>query len=180
MSEIRQNLAAELGEAEARKVAALTNLVWPQQDATEEDLVRDLLVGDRCTREVLTIWDGGQLLAHAAIFPRRIRHTDGELEVMALAHVCVAPDRRGEGLGARIVRAAFGEVDRGRFALSLFQTGIPDFYRRLGAVPVDNPFHNRLSEHGPAARPWWSPCVMIYPRHPAWPRGPVDLNGPAY
>ena len=53
------------------------------------------LAGDGSAREVFSIWDEGRLVAHAAVFPRRILHDGGDLEVMAPAHVCVEPARRG-------------------------------------------------------------------------------------
>jgi GNAT superfamily N-acetyltransferase len=104
----------------------------------------------------------------------------GELPVMALSGVCVAEPFRGLGIGAALVRSAFERVDQGEFPVSLFQTTVPDFYRKLGAVAVDNVFRNSRNEADPEASPWGDEEIMIYPRHFDWPKGIIDLNGPGY
>jgi predicted N-acetyltransferase YhbS len=180
VTDLRHSRAGDLGKDEARAIVALTNSIWPHPDKTEEELARVFTDGSRRHWEVFTLWDRARLVAHAAIFPRRIRFEGGELEVMGLAGVCVQPVRRGQGLGERVVRAAFGQVDAGYYPVALYQTEVPAFYARLGAVTVDNPFWNSRSPSDPRARPWWDPHVMIYPTYPAWPRGPIDLNGPGY
>jgi GNAT superfamily N-acetyltransferase len=99
---------------------------------------------------------------------------------MALSGVCVWPSYQGRGLGAEIVRRAFGRIDAGEFAVSLFQTTIPAFYEKLGATSVTNSFANsRHKEHG-STNPWRYDSVMIYPKSYPWPEGPIDLNGPGY
>jgi predicted N-acetyltransferase YhbS len=97
--------------------------------------------------------------------------------------VCSAPEQRGRGLGAAVVRTAFAEVDEGREAVSLFQTNVPGFYATLGARSVGNVFVNprhRSGEKGSVAQPWWNTHVMIYPAAYRWPDGEVDLGGPGY
>ena len=61
----------------------------------------------------------------------------------------------------------------------LFQTGVPDFYRQLGAARVRNRFINSLAED-PRANPWWDEHVMIHPGDYPWPQGVVDLQGGAF
>lgn len=129
------------------------------------------------------MWYGEELAAVSMVFPRQIRTTQGPLRVMALAGVCTAPERRGQGLGAAVVRAAFDLVDSGMFSVSLFQTPVIEFYAKLGARKVTNRFVNSLWKPGDphsATHPWWDPDVMIYPASAEWPEGEIDLLGAGY
>ena len=93
-----------------------------------------------------TVTDGDDVVAMAKTFARVVRAVDAagsgstELPVMALAGVCSHPSRRGEGLGKGVVERCFTRVDRGDFGVSLFQTGLPAFYEKLGCRLVDNAF----------------------------------------
>lgn len=167
--------------ATASAIIALTNAVWPVSDRTTETLVAELGTGLRETplKRHYLIHDGAELVAHAVTFSRVIRFDGGSLEVMALAEVCVDPARRGEGHGARVVREAFRQVDEGPFAVSLFQTNVPGFYERLGAVKVANRFTDSTAGD-PEANPWWNDHVMVYPAFPGWPAGIIDLCGRGY
>lgn len=134
-------------------------------------------------RELFGIWDGTVPLALAMLFPRTVQTDAGPLTVAALAGVCSAPERRGQGLGAAVVRAAFAQVDAGRFGVALFQTPVAAFYARLGARPVHNGFVNprhRPGDRGSPDHPWWDDSVMIYPAAFPWPDGRIDLGGPGY
>jgi GNAT superfamily N-acetyltransferase len=106
---------------------------------------------------------------------------DGEISVGGLARVCTHPAMRGRGLGELVVRAAFGLVDAGDFAFSLFQTNrkVQAFYERLGAAPVENRIVNSLAAE-PMINPFWDEVVMHYPRGKGWPAGAIDLRGPGY
>ena len=134
-------------------------------------------------RQIAALWRGEELAAVAMWFPRVVKTANGPLRVLALAGVCSAPELRGRGLGRRVVREAFGAVDRGEYAVALFQTPVPEFYAKLGARPVPNVFGNsrfKVGDRGTAERPWWDPHVMIYPAPFPWPEGPIDLLGPGY
>lgn len=167
---------ADLDDALFERIEALPKRVWPDipggGDASERSRARR-------NSSWHVAWLGETPVACARTFSRLIRRPDGEREVLALASVCVDPDHRGTGLGAQIVRLAFSAVDNGRFEMSLFQTGVPEFYRKLGARTVDNRFWNSASGDA-SENPWWDPNVMIYPASVDWPKGPVDLKGPAY
>jgi len=101
--------------------------------------------------------------------------------VMALAGVCSAPDRRGQGLGKAVVQASLGLVDGGVYQVSLFQTSrkVFPFYEKLGARLVTNRIVNSLAPD-PAANPFWDEVAMSYPASVPWPEGPIDLLGPGY
>jgi len=125
------------------------------------------------------IREEGRIVSACNMFPRRIQTARGVLDVLALAGVKTHPDFRLRGHGAAVVRAAFQHVDNGAFCASLFQTGVPGFYEKLGCRCVGNVFTNRLAEN-PAATPWWDKHCMVYPAAYTWPEGPVDLIGPAW
>src|SRR2546426_9716654 len=99
---------------------------------------------------------------------------------MALSGVCVLSAHRRRGLGAEIVRRTFERIHGGEFGVSLFQTTIPAFYKKLGATLFTNRFVNSRNESHPDANPWHDEWVMIYPRSYSWSQGPIDLNGPGY
>lgn len=128
------------------------------------------------------VFEGEIAIAQSTTFARTVQTSDGDLTVLALAMVASAPDRRGEGLGALIVRAAFDRVDSGAFPCSLFQTSfaVRPFYERLGCQLVENPIRNSKNESDPNANPFWDDVVMRYPSDLAWPTGDIDLNGDGY
>ena len=100
--------------------------------------------------------------------------------MIALSGVCVLPSYQGKGLGAEIVRRTFGRIHGGEFGVSLFQTTIPAFYKKLDATLVTNRFVNSRNKKDPDANPWNDEWVMMYPRTYSWPQGTIDLNGPGY
>lgn len=180
--------ARKMTEAEMRIVADLLCTVWPKPGRSVETRVEKMTAEaisydgpDETAPRSVVIFDGDRLVAHAAIFCRRIGADAGDLTVAGLARVCSAPQERGRGLGEQIVRAAFNPVDDGSFALSLFQTNdeVQPFYEKLGARRVQNRFINSLGED-PKASPWWDSVHMIYPAHANWPEGTIDLRGPGY
>lgn len=165
-------------------IVRLVNTIWPKTDVSFEELVAMTYKrrGDNARRQFVVVWEGENPVASAETFPRTIKHSSGKtLEALGLAGVCVMPAHRGRGLGKLVVQKAFEQVDRGEYPLSLFQTGVPTFYRRLGAVEVNNTFENSAIVAAPERSLWWEPFVMVYPGTAAWPRDAiVDLNGPAY
>lgn len=189
-AEILHLHAHELTPELVQTVAELIQLVFPNPEVTvRERFVRYQTAAAAGDREAFIALREGRVLAHALIFPREIATARGRLRVMALAAVLSDPAHRGEGWGKAVTQAAFAEVDRGRFPVSLFQTGLPEFYAKLGARLVTNRFINSChvppppgarGTHGSADEPWWNPHVMIYPAAFAWPEGTIDLLGPGF
>jgi hypothetical protein len=191
--------ADALSPAEAHAVATLLYKVWPQSTRSFEERLERIAsdwVGydgpDSVRPRYFLIWEAPPAhasstsqqpvaIASALAAPRTIRTTDGEMTILALARVCTLPERRGEGLGARVVRAAFQLVDEGVYAFALFQT-TPDvraFYEKLDACVVTNRFINSRGDD-PHACPFWSEVILRYPRGADWPAGTIDLLGPGY
>lgn len=167
---------------EHRQIADLVRATWPETPGVPlpPALAASKRSNWRPVQDHVLVMDGNTLIAHAATFPKTLLVGGGELEVLGLAAVCVRKDRRGGGFGRQAVKQALKPVDEGRYSVVLFQTAVPDFYRKLGAVEIANPFRNSTDRIAPDASPWWDPHVMIYPDWPGWPEDPIDLNGPGY
>ena len=152
---------------------------WPSEKWTPETLAEDLASRVDLKVEHFIAWDGDRLVGHAEIFPRTIYSAGGPLTVGALSGVVVRPEYRRRGIGARLVRAALARVDEGSFPVALWQTETPDFYTRLGARAIDNPWVNKKGNN-PQADPWPDEVKMIYPSDFPWPQGVLDLGGPEF
>ena len=180
--------ANTLSEAVARSIAELVVRVWPKPGVTV-DLRQERVLelrrsspgspeqGSRC----FVIWDDGQVIATSALVSRTIGTSAGDMTIAGLARVCTDPDRRGLGLGKRIVRPVFDLVDQQVFPFSLFQTSteVSPFYETMGCCKVDNPIINSLAEDLHES-PFWDRVVKRYPDGPGWPEGEIDLRGPGY
>ncbi|TWT31249.1 hypothetical protein KOR34_46250 [Posidoniimonas corsicana] len=179
---------ASLTAPDRQAIAELIARTWPKPDkdaAYRERQLQQLSAGYRGPAEqaprAFVVRDGEQIIANAVIEPRTVGAAGGELTILGLGKVCSCPDRRGEGLGGRVVKAALGLVDRGVFPFALFQTSeaVRLFYERLGAVTIANRVVNSLGDD-PNANPFADSVVMRYPSKEGWPKGPIDLRGPAY
>ena len=152
--------------------------IWPpKHDRTLEGKIQEYRDADEETEYFLGLIDD-RIVAHTKIFPRTITTTEGDLTIMALAAVCVDPELRGGGFGKQIVSKAFEHVDSGAYPVSIFQTGVSDFYRKLNCRSVDNKFTNSQDSEG--KNPWWDVDIMIYPESYPWPTGTIDMNGYGY
>lgn len=120
---------------------------------------------------------GGRLVAHSGL--RQVTLTVGgtDLEAMGVGGVCIAPDRRGQGLAGRVVTAALDHA-RGlglRYALLFCRPQKTALYRGLGfrevaeAVTVEQPEGRLLVM---PLRTMWAPLVQGV----TWPEGPVRLR----
>lgn len=190
MLTITQRESCELSEDEVAAVISLTHSIWPNHEKSVGEQIATFLERHRqyiasyegALRPSIRhlAWEGEELVGHACTFERLVTTNGRVISVMALSGVCVAPNFRGRGLGKALVLSAFKRVEDGEFSASLFQTPISEFYRKLGATPVGNQFFNSRNPDHPENRPWNDEWVMVYPRSYAWPRGPIDLNGPGY
>ena len=185
MTTVHTYLPSEITERELRAVCKLVWQTWTWKDSLEEafaEFKSNTLESARKGegRQRFIVWEGDQVVAHAAIFSREVHTKHGTLRLGALTGVCAHADYRGHRLGSRVVRAAFDLVDQGEFSVILWQTTVPKFYEKLGARIVDNTWVNSHNAENPKADPWPDELKMIYPADYAWPDGQIDLNGPVY
>jgi len=173
---------------QAREIGRLIAQVWPKPQVTAADRAQQQLAMGRQYRgpaaqapRAFVVVENGQVIAHAAVLPRTISTSAGELTIAGLSRVCTDPRERGRGLGELVTRAAFDTIDGGDFSFLLFQASqrVRPFYEKLGAVVVDNPVVNSLAAD-PTARAFWDDVVMRYPAGGEWPEGEIDLRGPGY
>jgi predicted GNAT family acetyltransferase len=174
---------ADLTDADTAALQQLREAVYPPGEHHRNEPTSlpapDIDWPEAQQERIFFVRDGRHIVATARFLPSRIRTTEGWLDIHALAGVKTHPDHRQKGLGRAVVQAAFEYVDNGTFPVSFFQTGVPEFYHRLGCREVSNPCTNCLAED-PTACPWWENHVMIYPADAHWPDGPIDLLGPAW
>lgn len=86
----------------------------------------------------LLVRDGGTVVGHMALLYRAVRLGGRLLDIVGLAEVAIAPDRRGEGIAGRLMNEAiaFARHTRAEFLL-LF--GDRPLYAGVGFVPYANP-----------------------------------------
>ena len=180
--------ARVLTVADARLIAELIVKVWPKPDKPVElreqqmlDLGKDYQGPTEQAPRSMLIRYAGRVIAHAALIPRTISTSAGEITIAGLARVCSDPDFRGQGLGELVVREIFRLVDEQVFSFSLFQTStaVRPFYEKLGANLVTNRIINSLSDDQQTS-PFWDQVVLRYPKDRPWPEGVIDLRGPGY
>lgn len=146
MEKVSEYREFELTREQFYEIAMLENGVWPHPVKSVAEQAREAFEfagrnPDPRIRRFL-VWEEERALAHTRIFPRTITTASGALEILALAGVCVLAEKRGEGYGRLIVERVFRVIDRSDFPLALFQTGVPGFYRKLGAKNISNQFYN--------------------------------------
>lgn len=135
MTEIR---VAHAGDDDA--IASVLTAAFPTD--AEARLVR-MLEADGDAAVSLVAEDGKDIVGHA-LLSRMAGEADGKpINCLALAPVAVVPERQGQGIGGRLVKAA-GAAARQLKTQLIFLLGEPDYYRRFGYSVAD-------------ARPYWSP-----------------------
>lgn len=155
---------------------------WPDHGDLDP-VVRAADIRERCqTAEpalndhlIHILSDGEAVLAVSRTFRHSVNVAGQAQPVVALASVATRPDQRGHGYGAAVVRQAFAGM-RGD-EVALYQTKVPDFYRKLGARElVDAVVVNRRDDR----QAFWDPHTIIFPASYRWPAGEIDLNGPGW
>lgn len=178
----------QLTAEDALAIGQLIFKVWPKPGKDAVFRQRQILTLGHCYQgpekqapRSFVIREQDRVIAHAAVIPRSINTSHGEMTIAGLCKVCSDPDLRGQGLGEMVVRAVFDLVEAGVYDFALFQTTRPvkKFYEGLGACEVDNRFVNSLDPN-PDKCPFWDEIRMRYPTNRDWPTGTIDLLGPGY
>ncbi len=83
--------------------------------------------------------DGGRLIGHAGWVPTEVEPASGpSVRILGLGSVMVHRDRRGNGVGGRLVRGAMDRMGRAGEPIAMLfcrDVRLP-FYQRLGWLPV--------------------------------------------
>lgn len=125
--------------------------------------------------------EAGRWLGNAGAITRVIGTANGPRTVVGLLDVATRPETRGQGLGVKLVRAAWSAVDAGQYPACLLKTsGARTFYEKIGARVIDNPLVNTTADGEPDRQPFGDSFAMIYPAEADWPDGEIDLQGPAF
>jgi predicted N-acetyltransferase YhbS len=119
----------------------------------------------------------GRVVAHAALFHKKLGSAAGDVEIGGVGDLCVHPDRRGQGLVKVLLRKLHEDLVRRGIPFAML-TGDAKVYGSSGYVPITTPLHYR--EYGGTAwvtqpHPQAMVCVFGKAR---WPEGTLDLRGP--
>ena len=173
---------ADLSNSSILEINGLTERTWPETKKpalTEQVQVKNFQ--DRNpNKHCHLIYKEKQLIAYAESFPRLVKHAGKEITLMGLGAVCVDHSARGLGLGAKIVERCLNRVDEGEFEVSLFQTMVPNFYKKLGCQVIENQIINSLNIESPTTNPFWDDFIISYPTDYQWTNEKIDLLGTGY
>lgn len=166
-------------DATKRACASIWEQVWPSADGPDMD-TRLQRIEDSSSRTSELRWhllfDDEEVVATARTFRHAVGfgedpRTATAQSVIALASVCTDPARRGEGLGEAVALEALARASED--VPALFQTGVPEFYEKLGARRITNPISTSLE----GARGFHEPEAMIFPADAPWDDdAPIDLR----
>lgn len=174
--------ANHLSHNQIKQINDLTDSTWPRTKPagkTEEER-KQLFLNRNPNKTCFLGLENERLVSYCEIFNHTLNTSKGALNIVGLASVCVDPTLRGKGLGAKIVQAAFREVDKSGAKVSFFQTGVPKFYSLLNCKEVNNKIINSLNSESPDLNPFWEDHAMVYPATFEWPEGTIDLMGAGY
>ena len=102
----------ELSDGQIESIVRLTNSVWPKEGLVLQERIETLLTqirsGERTSLSAtrFVVFEDREAIAHALVFERTIFPLESDtqsISVLALAGVCSAGERRGQGLGAAVV-----------------------------------------------------------------------------
>ena len=160
-------------EATKETCAILWERVWPSADGSDIPLRLARIEATSTTASELRwhlVFDHEEIVAVARTFRHAVSVGLGQVgdearrqPIIALASVCTDPDRRGEGFGEAVASEALARASQD--VPALFQTGVPEFYERLGARRIPNPISTSLA----GARSFHEPAAMIF-SHKSSPR----------
>ena len=89
--------------------------------------------------------DGGAVVAHAAVVARHFDVGGRAVSVGYVEAVATDRNRRGQGVGSGVMRAA-GDIVRAEYELGALSTGAHEFYERLGWTRWQGPTFVRRGE----------------------------------
>lgn len=128
MTSIRNERPTDAAAIDAVTLAAFMDAA--HSDQTEHLIVRGLR--SACALSVsLVAEDDGAIIGHVAVSP--VTLSSGDVGWHGLGPISVRPERQGNGIGDRLMRAALGEL-RSMGASGCVVLGDPRFYSRFGFI----------------------------------------------
>jgi N-acetylglutamate synthase-like GNAT family acetyltransferase len=172
----------ELSKIEIQKIITLIFTVWPPKEEyfSIEEKIENYKKENSSFNKILLYFDNNILIGHTEIFSREIIVESKKIKNMALAGVCINHEYRGKNIGLKIVNRAFEYIENHQFECSVFQTQVPEFYKKLNCKIIDNTFINTKSKGNINKNPWWDPYIMVYPYEFDLGELIIDLNGNGY
>lgn len=117
--------------ADIPAIHQVNRLAFDRED--EADLVDKLRHENAITLSLVAIEDE-QVVGHILITPVSVHAQDLQWDAVALGPMAVLPSHQEQGVGSRLIRAAFEELKKiGQYIVIVL--GHPDYYPRLGFVP---------------------------------------------
>lgn len=179
---VQSKPVSKISSAEVVEIYGLWDQTWPHtipKELTQEERIQDFF-----HREMDMVChfmkEEGELIAYAESFKRVMKIAHQNITVLGLAAVCVRKSHRHLGLGRRLVLEAFERLTSEKLPFSLFQTGVLDFYLKIGACEINNRIVNTQNKQAPDENPFWDKHIMVYPSVQAAIKGTIDINGKGY
>lgn len=129
---VRQESSSDIPAIHALIKAAFLNA--PHTAHTEHFIV-DALREARALSISLVAEDDGVVVGHVAVSPISI--SSGTSDWYGLGPIAVSPDRQGQGIGSRLMRAALQELEE-KGASGCVLVGDPAYYCRFGFKHQDS------------------------------------------
>lgn len=126
------NLTIRNEQAEdIQRIATLTAAAFKQAEHsshTEHFIVDALRRAGQLTVSLVAV-ENGEILGHVAISPVTV--SSGATDWHGLGPISVLPNRQGQGIGSRLMKAALAEL-QGKGAAGCVVLGEPGYYARFG------------------------------------------------
>ncbi len=129
----------------------------------------------------LVMRDGGRVVGHMALLFRAIRAGGKLVDIIGLAEVATAPDRRGEGIAGAMLQSAIAQA-RASVAKYMMLFGTAGLYAGAGFLPASNVVRHVSTGADQAQIEQVSGHMMVMPlQDTPWDHdASVDLRGPKF
>ena len=183
ISEINFSDGPKVSHKQANSIADLLFETWGSPETSVAKITDNVLnkwkdwveASENNSPKTYVMWKESTCLAHAWLRPVKAFTQKGEITVAELGAVCVRETLRGKGLGTKLIKRVFDDVDQSSYQFCIFSTEnrVQAFYERLGARKVTNRFIDSITEKSP----FWGEIMMVYPRTGDWSEGEIDMRG---
>jgi putative acetyltransferase len=124
-------MSVEIRQESERDILAIRDVNRRAFDEEDEARLVDDLRGGGHARLSLVAEEDGRIVGHIMFSEAVIRTEEGEVGVLALGPVAVAPERQGKGIGSALVRTSLDRCARTGHRIVVL-LGHPNYYPRFG------------------------------------------------